>query len=1220
MRSRFESVGVSRFTFARSALAVAVAAVAAFAPARASAQTYSCGESPLSTNCDALVPDNQTVTSSLTVTPGACDPQATVVATGVHLKLSHQWVGDLKVSLVHPDGAEVLLMMRPGLDAGHPHGCASGDLDVHFSDGATTPSASQCNEKYPAISGTLLPLNPLFTLNGKGRNGTWSLRVSDGAGYGSGAIDSWALDLPCTLPLVTASASQATAVVGGQRGQFTFARSGETTGALTVKYTVSGTAPASAYAPLDGIITIPDGAASATVDVIPTKDAPPDTTVIATVAPGVVYAVGSPSAATVTIVANACGDGKVDPGEQCDEGDKNGSAGGKCAKDCTLVNESDGGTAGSSGPPADSGCGCKVRGGSQSAGVFGIVLGVVAFVGLTLRRRRAGKKMTKGSWTKLLALPFGASALFAARPAEAAIGTLDNVPAATLLYPYFEVDTGAGKNDTIITVQNSSASAALTNVTIWSEMGVPVHHFHVYLTGYDVQSISLRELFVNGKVPQTATAGQDPANTISPQGPTSQDINFASCTGVLPTANLAAAAIADLKAALTGKSSATLGNKCAGPDHGDTIARGYVTVDTVNNCTSRVPSMTGYFGAGGTGDATNQNYLLGDFFFIDTATSHVQAQPAVHIEASASDARTSTVGRYTFYGRYVGWNAADNREPLSTVWEIPFTTQETDVVVWRDSRVSQEAFTCGTPPSSYPLGSEGLLAFDMQEAVTELSATQPFKTDLTRVRVGGGALPVTSKNGTLVFSSNMAPSPGGPAFDPAAAQSYAMAIHYPGLKSGTLSKFGTNLAAVGVDSATRAHHSMPPHEGVWDVANNVYVPTKALAIGVSDVAPAATLLAPHFEVDTVDPSGVNTQIRLVNLFASALLVHVTLWTDYGIPTHRFNVYLTGFDSSLVDLRWLFQKGLVDLTASAGQDPTGGISPRGDYSQDINFASCTGQLPPARLSAAAIADLVSVHTGKASPVRFGGKCAGAPHGDAIARGYVTFDTVNNCTQRVPGDVGYFGNGGSGDATNQNNLSGTYTIIDRNQKVSVADTLVHVQASSTDSATTTPGRPTFYGKFVSWNASDNREPLGTAWQARFINNVAPTSLFGAFADGKTNFVVWRESPAVLSAFTCGSVPTGFPLPLREILQFDEQEQVTALGTNLGTFPLVSQRVAITDPSLAAVYASGFISADLRAPVDAVGGPPSDPSRRGSFMAATHYAKAAGYQVLLGGLQVQ
>lgn len=1202
------------FEMGRGALAFAAAAIVMLAPARASAQSYACIDAPTATNCEAVLPDNQTVTTSFLVQPGACDPQATIVATGVRAKLSHQWVGDLSLTLVHPDGTEVTLMTRPGISPKDAYGCAGEDIDVLFTDGATASAAEQCSPKFPAVSGAVTPLNPLSVLNGKARNGTWSLRVTDSAGFGIGAIDSWTLDLPCTLPSVTTFASQPTAIVGGQPGQFTFTRAGDPLGALAVKYTISGTAPPSAFAPLQGLVTIPDGAASATVDVVANAGAPDGATVVATVAPSVIYSVGTSSAATVTIRAATCGDGKLDPGEQCDDGPANGP-GARCAKDCTLASSADGGIdAGSASPSNDGGCGCKVRGPSQTAGMFGLVFGVVACVGLMLRRRRSGRNM-KGIWTKLLALPFGAGALLAARPAEAAIGTLDNVPAATLLYPYFEVETGAGKSDTVITVQNSNAVAALVNVTIWSEMGVPVHHFPVYLTGYDVQSLSLRELIVNGKTPRTATAGQDPVDTISPKGSFSQDINYTSCNDVLPVADLGAGAIAGLKAALTGKPSSMLDNKCAGPDHGDTIARGYVTVDTVNKCTSRDPSVPGYFGTGG--DATNQNQLVGDFFFIDDATKHVQAQPAVHIEASSSDARTSTNGRYTFYGRYVGWSAADNREPLSTMWEVPFTSNETDVIVWRDPKVNQAPFACDSPPSHYPLGGEGIMAFDMQEDVTDLSSLKPFATNVTRTRIGSGAIPVTSKNGTLTFSSNMAAPSGssaGPSFDPLAAQSFAMAIHYPGSRSGPLSKFGTNLAATSVGSATLTSHIMPPPDlfAVPGINGPMSAP---IALGISDVGAAATLLVPHFEVDTVDPNGKNTQIRLVNLFAPAVLVHATLWTDYGIPTHRFDIYLTGYDSSIVDLRWLFQKGLVDLTASYGQDLPDTISPKGPYSQDVNFASCTGQLPPARLSSNDIADLVNVHTGKASAVRFGGNCAGASHGDAIARGYVTFDVTVGCTNLAPGEPGYFGYLGT-----KNQISGSYTIIDRNQTLSVADTVVHIQASSSDALVTTAGNPTFYGKFAEWDASDRREPLGTAWQTRFINDVAPGSLFGAFADGKTSFVVWRESPTVTQPFTCGTVPTGFPLPSREILQFDEQEHVTTLSPNLGTFPLASQRVAITDPSLAAAYSSGFISVDLRAPVGATGGPPSDPSRRGSFVAATHLAKAAGYSVLLGGFQVQ
>ncbi|AKV02710.1 hypothetical protein AKJ09_09373 [Labilithrix luteola] len=1203
----------------RGTLALAVAGLIAFASPAAYAQSYTCIDSPLATSCDATLTDNATVTSSFAVLPGACDPQATIVSTGVHVKLSHQWVGDVSLTLIHPDGTQVLLMMRPGISTTDRYGCTGEDADITFTDGAAAQAAEQCNEAPPAIKGTGLPVNPLSILNGKPRNGTWSLRVADNAGFGIGAIDSWSLDLPCALPSVTAFASRPTAVAGGQPGQFTFARAGEPAGALAVKYAISGSAAPSTFASLTGTVTIPDGAASATVDVVPTGEITPyDTTVVATVEPSVVYAVGSPSSGTVTILPSVCGNGTVERGEQCDNGDANGSAGGKCAKDCTFVNDVGviGGDAGaaSSAPADDSSCGCRVQGRTSNTGGLGLVFGVLAFVGLALRRRRSGRS-TGGLWTKLLALPFGLGALFAARSAEAAIGTLDNVPAATLLYPTFEVETGAGTNDTVITVQNSNAVAMLTNVTIWSELGVPVQHFQVYLTGYDVQSFSLRDLIVNGKIPRTATAGQDPTDTVSPHGPRSQDINYASCTGVLPAADLGADVIASLKAALTGKSAALLGNRCAGVDHGDTIARGYVTIDTVNNCTSRDPSVPGYFGP--SGDATNQNALLGDFFMVDAATNHMQAQTAVHIEASSSDVRTSTTGRYTFYGRYVGWSAADNREPLAATWEVPFTTNETDVVVWRDSKVNQGAFTCGSLPS--PLTNKGLLAFDMQESATDLGVLQPFKTSVSRVRVGSDALPVTSKNGTLVFSSNM-PAAAGPSYDPTAAQSFAMAIHYPASRSGKLSKFGTNVAATAVDSAMRVNQSWPPSETYYDSSTNTVSYAKVPAMGVADVSPAATLLAPYFEVDPVDPAGVNTQIRVVNAFATAVLVRATLWTDYGIPTHRFNLYLTGFDSSVIDLRWIFQKGLVDLTASAGQDPSDKTSPRGMFSQDINFASCTGVLPPPRLSAADVADLVSAHTGKASPVRFGGQCVGASHGDAIARGYVTLDLVNQCSQHAPNDPGYFGAGGTGVATNQNNILGTYTIIDRNQHLSVADTLVHIQASATDSLTAAPGNPTFYGKFVNWSAADNREPLGTAWQSRFISSVGAGGLFNAFADGKTSFVVWRESAAITLPFTCGSTPSGFPLPVRSILEFDDEEHVTELSPNLGSFPLVAQRVSIADPSLAAVYTSGFLSADLRAPVGATGGPPTDPSRRGSFMSATHYAKAAGYQVLLGGLQVQ
>ena len=112
------------------------------------------------------------------------------------------------------------------------------------------------------------------------------------------------------------------------------------------------------------------------------------------------------------------------------------------------------------------------------------------------------------------------------------IGTIDDVPAATLLLPYFEVDIAdANGVNTLFSINNASATAVLAHVMVWTDLSVPVLDFDVYLTGYDVQTINLRDIFVNGNLPRTASAGQDPGDTISPQGPASQDINFACLLG-----------------------------------------------------------------------------------------------------------------------------------------------------------------------------------------------------------------------------------------------------------------------------------------------------------------------------------------------------------------------------------------------------------------------------------------------------------------------------------------------------------------------------------------------------------------------------------------------------------------------------------------------------------------------------------------------------------------
>lgn len=300
----------------------------------------------------------------------------------------------------------------------------------------------------------------------------------------------------------------------------------------------------------------------------------------------------------------------------------------------------------------------------------------------------------------------------------AAIGTIDAVPAATLLLPYFEVDTtGPDGVNTLFSINNASATAVLAHVTVWSDQSVPVLDFDVYLTGYDVQSISMRDILVNGNLPVTASAGQDTAgDTISPQGPVSQDINFASCT-TLPYTNpkVSAGFRAHLNAWLQGNASPTTGN-CAGSKTKDGVLRGYVTVDTVNACNLFFPSDYAFYFP----FLTFQNVLWGDYFIVNPEQNFADGDTLVHIEAGTVN--DFLAGDHTFYGRYNGATATDRREPLATTWASRYLnggafTGGTDLIVWREANAAASGYSCTLqgPASWYPLESTQIVIFDEEE-------------------------------------------------------------------------------------------------------------------------------------------------------------------------------------------------------------------------------------------------------------------------------------------------------------------------------------------------------------------------------------------------------------------------------------------------------------------------------------------------------------------------
>jgi alpha-mannosidase len=114
------------------------------------------------------------------------------------------------------------------------------------------------------------------------------------------------------LPSVKIVASDARATENGDSGSFTVIRTGSTQSPLAVAYSLSGTAISGTdYNALSGSTTIPAGAASTVINLIPINDAAaePEETVTVTLTPQADYQVGLWSSATASIINSAGGGG-----------------------------------------------------------------------------------------------------------------------------------------------------------------------------------------------------------------------------------------------------------------------------------------------------------------------------------------------------------------------------------------------------------------------------------------------------------------------------------------------------------------------------------------------------------------------------------------------------------------------------------------------------------------------------------------------------------------------------------------------------------------------------------------------------------------------------------------------------------------------------------------------------------------------------------------------
>ena len=302
------------------------------------------------------------------------------------------------------------------------------------------------------------------------------------------------------------------------------------------------------------------------------------------------------------------------------------------------------------------------------------------------------------------------------------------IPAATLLIPYFEVDLAADRQTTLFAVTNAGAHSTLAHVVLWTDWGVPTLAFDVFLAPDDVQSINLRDVFA-GSLPETGGG------------------SFVGCTNPLTLPTLDTTALARLRQQHTGQSDVQ--GKCAGSGRaGVDVATGYVTIDVAQECsaTRPYPINNGYFVAGGTGIASNENLLLGDFFYVDGAHNYAQGNEAVHVVA---DAARFGGWHSTFYGAWTGHTGDDARAPLGTRYRARYLnggafSGGTDLVVWAEpSFAITQGVTCGERPASVdPCQYLLFTPFD-EDAADETPISNNVVSEVAaRIAVGGEELPV----------------------------------------------------------------------------------------------------------------------------------------------------------------------------------------------------------------------------------------------------------------------------------------------------------------------------------------------------------------------------------------------------------------------------------------------------------------------------------------------
>jgi len=312
-------------------------------------------------------------------------------------------------------------------------------------------------------------------------------------------------------------------------------------------------------------------------------------------------------------------------------------------------------------------------------------------------------------------------------------------PAATLLLPYFEVETATRGVDTFFTVTNVSNLPQIAHVTVWTDWSYPVLTFDLFLTGYDVQSISMFDVIVNGIIAPTnatLTTGGTSSNTtpgaLSTVNTANANLSLTNCDH-LPGILAPPIRSAVQSALVSGRYNATGFTGCATSNVGSTAAvnrtastaTGYVTIDVTSQCTATFPTDPAYFAS----EILYDNVLIGDYTTIDKTiqSNYAGGNPLVHIRAvpeggtAGSSNNVATSLPYTFYARYVNQTStphSDRRQPLPSTFAARFiqggpTSFNTFIKIWREGVAGPINCTNASPNSNMPVPE--IVRFDEHE-------------------------------------------------------------------------------------------------------------------------------------------------------------------------------------------------------------------------------------------------------------------------------------------------------------------------------------------------------------------------------------------------------------------------------------------------------------------------------------------------------------------------